>query len=283
RGEDTLNEGKRKDLKKAGNELALDTFLNVASEAGAEIAKKSITSAAGDFAADAVSSIIPGLSGAIQSFKRIRFERNMRKVTEELHSKLNEVHSNLESKTLEQREQIDELFQYVLDAAMDEQQEEKIKYMVNGFLNITEHDSISEDFVLTYYDVLKELRIIDISVLRLMYSSRYFFDQESRETFQNVMERHGITYEQYEAVRRNLLRIGLLTTKTDINVADDIKEISKTFKDLISYLEKLTASKSSRLPKLKKPKLKSKEQLEISKFGRDFVKFFLNLEQSVDE
>jgi len=278
-----LNEGKRKDLKKAGNELALDTFLNVASEAGAEIAKKSITSAAGDFAADAVSSIIPGLSGAIQSFKRIRFERNMRKVTEELHSKLNEVHSNLESKTLEQREQIDELFQYVLDAAMDEQQEEKIKYMVNGFLNITEHDSISEDFVLTYYDVLKELRIIDISVLRLMYSSRYFFDQESRETFQNVMERHGITYEQYEAVRRNLLRIGLLTTKTDINVADDIKEISKTFKDLISYLEKLTASKSSRLPKLKKPKLKSKEQLEISKFGRDFVKFFLNLEQSVDE
>ena len=278
-----MNEGKRKDLKKAGNELALDTFLNVASEAGAEIAKKSITSAAGDFAADAVSSIIPGLSGAIQSFKRIRFERNMRKVTEELHSKLNEVHSNLESKTLEQREQIDELFQYVLDAAMDEQQEEKIKYMVNGFLNITEHDSISEDFVLTYYDVLKELRIIDISVLRLMYSSRYFFDQESRETFQNVMERHGITYEQYEAVRRNLLRIGLLTTKTDINVADDIKEISKTFKDLISYLEKLTASKSSRLPKLKKPKLKSKEQLEISKFGRDFVKFFLNLEQSVDE
>lgn len=278
-----MNEDKRKDLKKAGNELALDTFLNVGSEAGAEIAKKSITSAAGDFAADAVSSIIPGLSGAVQNFKRIRFERNMKKVTEELHSKLNEVHLNLESKTLEQREQIDELFQYVLDAAMDEQQEEKIKYMVNGFVNITEHDSISEDFVLTYYDVLKELRIIDISVLRLIYSSRYFFDQESRETFQDVMERHGITYEQYEAVRRNLLRIGLLTTKTDLNVADDIKEISKTFKDLISYLEKLTASKSSRLPKLKEPKLKSKEQLEISKFGRDFVKFFLDLEQSVDE
>lgn len=278
-----MNEGKRKDLKKTGNELALDTFLDVGSEAGAEIAKKSIASAAGDFAADAVSSIIPGLSGAVQNFKRIRFERNMKKVTEELHSKLTEVHSNLESKTVEQREQIDELFQYVLDAAMDEQQEEKIKYMINGFISITEHDSISEDFVLTYYDVLKELRIIDISVLRLMYSSRYFFDQESRETFQDVMERHGITYEQYEAVRRNLLRIGLLTTKTDLNVADDIKEISKTFKDLISYLDKLTASKPGRLPKLKEPKLKSKEQLEISKFGRDFVKFFLDSEQVVAE
>src|SRR5699024_3133447 len=211
KGEDTLNEDKRKDLKKAGNELALDTFLNVGSEAGAEIAKKSITSAAGDFAADAVSSIIPGLSGAVQNFKRIRFERNMKKVTEELHSKLNEVHSNLESKTLEQREQIDELFQYVLDAAMDEQHEEKIKYMVNGFVSITAHDSMSDAFVLIYYAVIKELRIIDSSVLRRISSSLYFFDRESRGSFQDVMERLGITYEQYEAVRRNLLRIGLLT------------------------------------------------------------------------
>lgn len=278
-----LSESRKKDLKNAGSELALDTFLNVGSEAGANIAKESIASAAGDFAVDAVSSFIPGLSGAIQNFKRNRFERNMNKVTEELHSKLDEIHSNLEFKTLEQREQIDELFQYMLDAAMDEQQEEKIEYMVNGFVNITEHDFISEDFVLTYYDILKELRIIDISVLRLMYSSRYFFYQESRETFQDVMERHGITYEQYEAVRRNLLRIGLLTTKTDLNVADDIKEISKTFKDLFLYLEKLTASKPGRLPKLKDPKLKSKEQLELSRFGRDFVKFFLDLEQPLTE
>lgn len=269
---------KNKDLKKTGNDLALDTFLNVGSEAGADIIKQSITSAAGDLAVDAVSSLIPGISGAVQNFKRIRFERNMKKVTEELHLKLDKINLNLERKSTEQREHVDELFQYVLDAAIDEQQEEKINYMINGFVNITDHDSISEDFVLTYYDVLKELRLIDISVLRLMYSSRYIFHEKSTETFYDIMERHGITYDQYEAVRRNLLRIGLLTTKTDLNVADDIKEISKTFKDLISYLEKLKAFKTSNLPRLKEPKLKSKEQLEISKFGRDFVKFFLDLE-----
>lgn len=156
--------------------------------------------------------------------------------------------------------------------------------MVNGFVNITEHDHVSNDFVLTYYDVLKELRMVDISVLRLMYVSRYAFDQESKETFQEIMDRHGISYEQYEAVRRNLLRIGVLTTRTDLKITDDLKEISKTFKELYSFLDKLANPKFKRsLPRLKEPKFQSKEHFEISKFGRDFVEFFLELEQPVSE
>ena len=124
----------------------------------------------------------------------------------------------------------------------------------------------------------KELKIIDISVLRLLYSSKYFSHQESNETYYCVIEKHGITYEQYQAVLRNLLWIGLLTTKTDIDVADDIKEIAKTFKEIVSYLEKLKVSKSSGLSKIKEPKIKSKEQFKISKFGQDFVEFFLDLD-----
>lgn len=139
-----------------------------------EVAKKSIASAAGDLAVDAASSFIPGVSGAVQGYKRARFERNMIRVAEELNLKMKSLQSNLDSKTSEQKEQIDRLFQYVIDSAIDEQQEEKIKYMVNGFVQITKHDFLSEDFVLTYYDVLKELRIIDISVLRLMNSTRFW-------------------------------------------------------------------------------------------------------------
>ena len=279
-----MSEGRRKNIKQTGNELALDTFLNVGSDTAADIAKESITSMAGDILVDTASSLIPGISGAVQSYKRVRFEKNIKTFTEELHSKIEEVRLNLESKTFEQKEQIDQLFQYVLDYVIDEQQEEKIQYMVNGFVNITEHDHVSNDFILTYYDVLKELRMVDISVLRLMSASRYVFDQESRETYRDIMYRHGISYEQYEAVRRNLLRIGVLTTRTDLNITDDLKEISKTFKELYSFLDKLTNPKFNRsLPKLKEPKFKSKENFEISKFGRDFVEFFLELEQPVNE
>jgi len=279
-----LSEGRREDIKQTGKELALDTFLSVSSDTAADIAKASIPSMTGDILVDAASSLVPGISGAVQSYKRARFERNIKTFTEELHTKIEDIRLNLELKTSVQKEQIDKLFQYVLDYVIDEQQEEKIQYMVKGFVNITEHDHVSNDFVLTYYDVLKELRMVDISVLRLMYVSRYAVDQESKETFHEIMDRHGISYEQYEAVRRNLLRIGVLTTRTDLKITDDLKEISKTFKELYSFLDKLANPKFKRsLPKLKEPKFQSKENFEISKFGRDFVEFFLELEQPVSE
>lgn len=274
---------KKKDLKQTGNELVLNAFLTASSNTAANVAKESVTSMAGDMLIDATSSLIPGVSGAIQGYKRNRFEQNIKKFTEELSFKVTEIQANLEAKTDKQREQIDQLFQYVLDYVIDEQQEEKIRYMVNGFVNITAHESVSNDFVLTYYDVLRELRMIDIAVLKLMYNTRHIFDEEPRETYQDIMSHHGISYEQYEAVRRNLLRIGVLTTKTDINIADDLKEISKSFKELYAFLEKLTNSKPSRsLPRLKEPKIKSKENFEISKFGRDFVEFFLELRELDD-
>ncbi len=279
-----MNRGSREDIKETGKELALDTILNAGSSTAADIAKESVASMAGDFLIDVGSSLVPGISGAVQGYKRARFERNIKTFAEDLHSKLEEVRINLESKTIEQKEQIDQLFQYVLDYVIDEQQEEKIQYMVNGFVNITEHDYVSNDFILTYYDVLKELRMVDISVLRLMYTSRYAFDSDSAENLKEIMDRHGLSYEQYDAVCRNLLRIGVLTTKTDLNITDDLEEISKTFKEVYSFLDKLTNPKFKRsLPRLKEPKFKSKENFEISQFGRDFVRFFLELEQPVSE
>lgn len=275
-----MSQDKKNDLKETGKGLALETVLSVGTKVAGDAAKDSITSIVGDLLVDTASSLVPGVSGAVQGYKRARFESNITTFTDELHTRIEGIRVNLEEKTDQQKEQIDRLFHYVMDYVIDEQQEDKIHYMVNGFVTITEHEQISDDFVLTYYDVLKELRVVDISVLRLMYSSRYIFDQETRETFQDVMERHGISYEQYESVRRNLLRIGLLTTKTELNITDDLEEIVKKFKELYVYLDKMTDPKNKRsLPKLKVPKLKSKENFELSKFGRDFVKFFVGLDK----
>jgi len=274
-----LSKEKRKDIQEAGKGLALDTVLSVGSDTAAEIAKESITNIIGDILVDTTSSLIPGISGAVQGYKRARFERNITTFAEELYSQLDILRENLESKNVEQKEKIDRLYNYVMDYVIDEQQEEKIHYMVNGFVNITNHENITDDFILTYYDVLRELRMVDISVLRLMYNARYVFDKESSESFQDVMEKHGISYEQYESVRRNLQRIGLLTTKTELNINDDLEEIVDKFKELYKYLEKATDLKNKRpLPKLKPPKLKSRENLQLSKFGKDFVDFFINIE-----
>lgn len=275
-----LNEEKRKNLKETGKGLTLETALSVGSDTAADIVKNSITSVIGDILVDTAGSLIPGVSGAVQNYKRNRFEKNITTFAEYLYTKIENIRVNLEHKSDEQKEKIDQLFHYVMDYVIDEQQEDKIEYMVNGFVNITEHEQVSDDFILTYYDVLKELRMVDISVLRLMYSSRFMFEQETRETFHDVMEMHGMSYEQYESVRRNLLRIGLLTTKTDLSITDDLNEIAKRFKELYTYLDKLTNPRhKGSLPKLKEPKLKSKENFEMSKFGRDFVEFFLSLDK----
>lgn len=70
-----------------------------------------------------------------------------------------------------------------MDYVIDEQQEGKIQYTVNGLLYIINHEQTSDDFILIYYDVLKELRMVDISVLRLMYNNRYVVDKKSIESF----------------------------------------------------------------------------------------------------
>lgn len=274
-----LNRDKRKDIQQASKGLAIETVLTVGSETTAEIAKESITSIIGDLIVDASSSLIPGISGAVQGYKRARFERNITAFASELYSEIENLRKNLETKNEEQKEKIDRMFSFIMDYVIDEQQEEKIQYMVHGFLSITNHENITEDIILTYYDVLKELRMIDISVLRLMYNSRYRFINGSTETYQDVMERNGINYNQYEAVRRNLQRLGLFTTKTDLNITDDLEEIVKTFKELYDYLDKANNPRYTRsLPKLKLPKLKSKEYYELSKFGKDFVEFFIKQE-----
>ncbi|WP_440897437.1 hypothetical protein ACS127_05550 [Amphibacillus sp. Q70] len=273
------------DIKSTGKELVLETFLDVGSKAAADVAKEAVTTATADLLVDSASSLVPGVSGAVQGYKRRRFERNIIQFTKELNSRVDEVRMNLEEKSNEQKEQIDQLFQYVIDYVVDEKQQEKIAYMVNGFVKISEHDHITEDFVLNYYDVLRELRMVDISVLRLMYFNAYILRNIStKETFESILEEYRITQEQYEAVRRNLFRIGLLTTETDLNIIHDLNEISDKFKELYSYLDKFTNPKYNRkLPKLKTPKLKSKERFKISKFGRDFMEFFLDSEDKKEK
>lgn len=224
---------------------------------------------------------MPGISGAVSGYKRARFERNIKTFTEELALRIDEIRTNLESKTNEQKHKIDLLFNYVMDFVIEEPQQEKINLMVNGFVNITEHEVITEDFVLTYYDVLKDLRMVDISVLRLMYSARYIYE-DNNEMFTDIMERHGISYEQYESVRRNIQRLGLLTTITDLKITEDLKGVIISIKEIQNFLGKLTNPRNkSPLPKLKEPKLKSKDSLQISKFGKDFIDFFIDIDNTL--
>lgn len=158
----------------------------------------------------------------------------------------------------------------------DEPQSDKIKYLINGFVNLTDHEMLTEDFVLTYYDLMRNLRMVDIAVLRL-YCNRTQYEHQSHESFDEVMERHGLTIAQYDSVRNNLYRLGLLTSVSDIESMRDLDSLFESIKEIHKYLERVAKGKT--LPKLKEPKIRSKERFRVSKFGRQFHDFFLNVQK----
>src|SRR5690625_5348464 len=83
-------------------ELGFNTFLELSSEYGSDILKEKVKSVAVEYAIDASSSLIPGVSGAVQSYKRRRFERNIQKALDETFKRLDEIHINLKEKRSEE-------------------------------------------------------------------------------------------------------------------------------------------------------------------------------------
>jgi len=270
---------KLKDASKAGFGLLIDSLLEIGSEAGTEAIREVVTNESASVLVEILSSTIPGISGAISSYKRIRVERNLKAFIGQLNDKHKKLIVNLERKTKENREKLDQLLLYILELTIDEYQEEKIKYMVNGYLNLTAHDEFSSDFVMHYYDMLKQLRWVDISVLKL-YNQRYDLDYQmvSKKTYEDIMDKHGITYEQYNSVREILVRYGLLEIEIKENTEDDMNKLEKGLNTIISYIEHINKGRKTRPPKISKVKIRqrSKERIKLSKFGREFYKFFVS-------
>src|SRR5699024_4941514 len=137
-----------------------------------------------------------------------------------------ELIDNLNKQTEENKEKLDKLLEFIIEAVVDEFQEEKVKYMTNGYIYLTKHVDITDDLVMHYYDVMKQLRMVDISVLRLYFRRRYHFDSQDKEdTYQDVLERYGMSIEQYKSVRENLKRIGLLELEIKDDVENDMNKL----------------------------------------------------------
>ena len=98
------------------------------------------------------------------------------------------------------------LFEHMLNTAIDEKQKDKIEFFINGFINIAQCETINEDLVLIFYDLLSELRLVDLTVLKLY--GRYYLNDEIMDvnSYDVVFGKHKITYEQYDLVRQNLVK-----------------------------------------------------------------------------
>ena len=214
----------------------LKDFGDIALEVGAPIIGEVVNDAI-------VGQIAPGAATAFLSYKQKRTEKMLIKALEELQVQISEINSKLAEMSIEQGILIKEhIFPIVLDNIENESEEEKIKYIINGFISSINNNITDLDLVLSYYDIFNKLRMIDIRILIELY-------EENKKTVRGYMEEMDRTIKtEYEAAEAYIVK--KLESMSLISV-------KKTWGDLDGRLEK--------------PR---KSALNISKLGIYFVEYF---------
>lgn len=203
--------------------------------------------------------------------------KNEHKFIIEIAKRVEELEKSMANKTTEQKVILDELGAYAYEKSIQTNQQEKISYIVNGFINMTKIDAVSEDIAYIYYDTLEQLTLLDISVLKLY--GKYYFDMDSASDYSEILQEFGIELYQYNAIRKNLQRMSLLVDSEEEKFEKHFKDFVKVFNDnmkLLSTFKNLKKFDVKQFGKLKDIKeYRSRESLKISKFGKDFLGFFV--------
>lgn len=205
-------------------------------------------------------SVIPGAGNMILAYKQNRMERRVEetlKMLVERQDEFNDAVNSLEDE-IAKKDVEGKYFEMLMDYSLDEPQEEKIKYLVNGYINVARIPHPQEDVVRSFYDTLEQMNLLDIRVFRL-----YNPFNNNNDNAYAVMQDYKIDEYQYNMVREKLARLGLIYSKNDLQRDENTDAI-------VSYLEDLSKGKKA---KLKAKKISRSESYRMSGYGNRFVKF----------
>lgn len=214
------------------------------------------------FVGSIIGAAAPRVNGVFLTYKQKRFERNMTKMIETLADRV----TSLETKYLGLNEEMQARYnstyvEMLLDNIVDERQEEKIEWNINGFVSMMSNDS-NDNVMQIFFDTLSELTVLDVDVLKM-------HDTFSELSSEDVRQKYGIDYDQMKLVQEKLARLGLLTRRNDVLRDTNIDEITE-------YLQNVEKDKKRRNPKgVKLPskikKIGTIESYRLSSLGRSFL------------
>lgn len=281
----------------ATKEFLFENVLSVVSEHGKELLKKEvipmitneIAKQGGNLLIDYGAGMIPGIGSAVSGYRTNKKIRNIETMVSILNENTIILKDKFEKQTQENKEVLDSIFEMVLEKVENISQEEKIKYMIDGYSEFLNLDNPSFDVAYLYFDTLDKLTLLDIDVLKLSYFSNYYYTlgnvdgHEGISSYEDILIKYDIDYSQYEAVRENLLRLGLFENDYDNKIEKDYKNVEQAIKELKTTVSglydamngKRKISSVKKLTSRSEVKFKAKDKLKISKFGRDFVEHFL--------
>lgn len=167
-----------------------------------------------------IGSVAPGVVSAVLAYKQKRQERNYEQFMLLIKERCNELELKLQNLEEKSRKKFtSDYFGMISDYVLDEVQEEKIKYIVNGFINLASIENAKEDFVLHYYDILNELRVVDIAILKA------YYDPDG--SILKVMEQFDFDSDQVDQVRNKLVRLDLFYFISGSPIYDDFQLIKR--------------------------------------------------------
>ena len=254
------------DLFRASNEEALDvTLSDILPEVAKQVSEMAVSEATASVICEILGAVFPRINHIRLGWKQNRLERNLTSAIKELQNN-DELIATQMQVLLENNQAYMFRTQYcemMLDAIYDEIQESKVKYGINGYINLMCVDNPNEDMTLMFFKTLTELSVLDIRVLKC-------FSYEHEENYYTVMQDVDITDMQYRFVKEKLERFGLLQSKTA-----DIRDTNMEL--LIAYLKDIDKQSNSKKPKTVKfpskvKKLPNSDSHQITSLGRQFLK-----------
>ena len=203
--------------------------------------------------------LVPGVGNLILSYKQQRSEKNLENFISQIVEKQDEFNEKLNKLDLEKLELITKhYFGIVTDYVLDVKQKEKIKYMVDGYLYLTDWEDIKEDLVLMYYDTLEELNLLDIIVLKSR-TYKYAYDEENNKILNSLLPG------QLHLILEKLHRMGLVDSKNSKIMDDNLQNI-------MQYLQDVEKQKKNTKLKLKRVSLN--DSYSLTSYGKNFLEFF---------
>lgn len=268
----------KQEISQLSKDTLVETFLDVMIDAGKDWIKEQGLSAITETTFSLGLSSIPVLGNAISTFKLTRSIKNLELLVAELQDDFDAIKRNLNVMSVEVKRDIDSVFTYMLEKTVEEKQEEKIKFFASSFVKLSEFQSIDVDISYIYYDTLSTLTVLDLKVLFEMQRgfSYYYLNPEETPSI-------DISPEQLRAVKSNLERMGLIENQFILDVGKDIERINVTISEyrdaIIEVQDHLEKPKTRIHPiksrtKSKVPKLKAKNKLVLSNFGKSMIDFF---------
>jgi hypothetical protein len=268
----------KQEISQLSKDTFVETFLDVMIDAGKDWIKEQGLSAITETTFSLGLSSIPVLGNAISNFKLTRSIKNLELLVAELQDDFDAIKRNLNVMSVEVKRDIDSVFTYMLEKTVEEKQEEKIKFFASSFVKLSEFQSIDVDISYIYYDTLSTLTVLDLKVLFEMQRgfSYYYLNPEETPSI-------DISPEQLRAVKSNLERMGLIENQFILDVGKDIEKINVAISEyrdaIIEVQERLEKPKTRIHPiksrtKSKVPKLKARNKLVLSNFGKSMIDFF---------